>query len=138
MQVFTAFTALFLSLASASPQFQQKECDFTVGQIVETSSGSVAGHAATLYPEVSEYLGIPYAQPPVGDLRFAAPVKYTGSSILNGSVYVGCRLLPHHLLSLTWLRFHALGCHPSRVHLSHPLKLQLQISPLLASNLLTS
>jgi hypothetical protein len=89
MQIFTAFTTLFLSLASASPQIQYKECNFTVGQIVETSSGSVAGHAAALYPEVSEYLGIPYAQAPVGDLRFAAPVKYTGSSILNGSAYVG-------------------------------------------------
>jgi Carboxylesterase family len=101
MQVFTAFTALFLSLASASPQFKNKECNFTVGPIVETSSGPVAGHAATLYPEVSEYLGIPYAQAPVGDLRFAAPVKYTGSSMLNGSVYVGFKLRPPHLLQLT-------------------------------------
>jgi hypothetical protein len=98
MQVFTAFTALFLSLASASPQFQHKQCNFTVGQIIETSSGSVAGHAATLYPEVSEYLGIPYAQAPVGGLRFAAPVKYTGSSMLNGSVYVGYKLIPPHIL----------------------------------------
>jgi hypothetical protein len=91
MQVFTVFTALSLPLVWASPQFQPKQVNrsFTVGQIVETSSGAVAGHAATNYSEVSEYLGIPYAQAPVGDLRFAAPVKYTGSSMLNGSVLVG-------------------------------------------------
>jgi hypothetical protein len=98
MQVFTVFTALFLPLAWASPPFQLKQANCTVGQIVETSSGAVAGHAATYYPEVSEYLGIPYAQDPVGDLRFAAPVKYVGSSMLNGSVYVGHKSTPHHLL----------------------------------------
>ena len=89
MQFFTVFTALSLPLAWAAPHFQHQRCNFTVGQIVETSSGSVAGHAATTHPEVSEYLGIPYAQPPVGDLRFAAPLKYTGSSTINGSAFVG-------------------------------------------------
>lgn len=89
MQVFTVFTALSLSLAWASPQCHRKKGHCTVGQIVETSSGPVAGHAATKYAEVSEYLGIPYAQAPVGELRFAAPVKYAGSSMLNGSVFVG-------------------------------------------------
>jgi hypothetical protein len=98
MQAFTVFTALFLPLAWASPLFQHKQVNCTVGQTVETSSGAVAGHAATYYSEVSEYLGIPYAQAPVGNLRFAAPVKYVGSSMLNGSVYVGHKSIPHHLL----------------------------------------
>lgn len=89
MQFFTLFSVVSLPLAWACPQFYSKQVNFTVGQIVETSSGAVAGHAATQYSEVSEYLGIPYAQPPVGDLRFAAPVKYAGSSMLNGSVFVG-------------------------------------------------
>jgi len=92
MQLFTVFTALSLPLAWASPQFCSKETNFTVGQTVETSSGAVVGHAATKYSEVSEYLGIPYAQPPVRDLRFAAPVKYVGSSMLNGSAFVGYKL----------------------------------------------
>lgn len=96
---FFASTALSLPLAWASPQFCGKPTNFTVGQIVETSSGPVVGHAATAHSEVSEYLGIPYAQPPVGHLRFAAPVRYAGSSMVNGSVFVGfttIRFLLHH------------------------------------------
>jgi Carboxylesterase family len=88
MQAFTLFTALSLPLAWASPHLQRKPVNCTIGQTVETSSGPVAGHAATNYPEVSEYLGIPFAQAPVGNLRFAAPVKYEGLSRLNGSAFV--------------------------------------------------
>ncbi|KAG9230751.1 Alpha/Beta hydrolase protein [Amylocarpus encephaloides] len=87
MQFSTVISALFLPLAWASQQFHGKQVNFTVGQIVETSSGAVAGHAATKYSEVSEYLGIPYALPPVCDLRFAAPVKYARSSMLNASTF---------------------------------------------------
>lgn len=93
MQVFTLFTALSLPIVWASSQFGREQVNCPVGQTVETCSGPVAGHAATEYPEVSEYLGIPYAQAPVGDLRFAPPVKYAGSSLLNGSVFVGLPIL---------------------------------------------
>ncbi|RDL36163.1 Carboxylic ester hydrolase [Venustampulla echinocandica] len=87
MQLSTVCTALSLPLTWATPQFSSKHGNCTVGQIVKTSSGPIAGHAAAKYPEVSEYLGIPYAQPPVGNLRFAAPVKYAGSSLVNGSAF---------------------------------------------------
>jgi hypothetical protein len=33
----------------------------------------VKGHAASISPTVSEYLGIRYGQPATGQLRFAAP-----------------------------------------------------------------
>lgn len=97
MQFFTVFTALSLPLAWASLNSQRKHDNCAVGQIVQTSSGAVSGHAATYYPEVSEYLGIPYAQAPVGDLRFAAPVKYVGSSMLNGSAFVSYNLISNRL-----------------------------------------
>ncbi|CAN8104167.1 unnamed protein product [Discula destructiva] len=90
MQSLTLFNALLLPLVWASPCLSEKHTrlsSFSVGQSVNTSSGLVSGHASTSYSEVSEYLGIPFAQPPVGDLRFAAPLKYTGSSALDGSEY---------------------------------------------------
>jgi hypothetical protein len=59
------------------------------GQPVKTTSGTVTGRAASLRKDVSEYVGIPYAKPPVGDLRWAAPVKYTGTGNINGTEYVG-------------------------------------------------
>jgi len=44
------------------------------GPIVKTSSGSVRGY----YPHstVRAFLGIPYAEPPIGTLRFKPPVPY--------------------------------------------------------------
>lgn len=57
---------------------------------VETSSGFIVGHEALNASNVAEYLGIPYAQPPLGDLRFAAPVPFKGdaSSTFIASQYV--------------------------------------------------
>jgi hypothetical protein len=78
----TAYAAVVLDSRQAS--------NWTVGQTVNTTSGSVAGHAALNQTGVSEYLGIPFAQPPVADLRFEAPVKYTGNTALSGLSYVGC------------------------------------------------
>ncbi|EGX94630.1 carboxylesterase, putative [Cordyceps militaris CM01] len=43
---------------------------------VNTTNGLVTGHAASNSQSVIEYLGIPYAKPPVGELRFAIPVRF--------------------------------------------------------------
>jgi hypothetical protein len=71
----------FLGLASAVPA--SLSTSWTVGQEVKTSTGLIKGHTAAwpLNSEVSEYLGIPYAKPPLGSLRFAPPVP----NISNGS-----------------------------------------------------
>lgn len=61
-----------------------------VGRVVETDSGRVQGHPADGAPLVSEYLGIPYAQPPVGDLRFQPPAAFEGDSVINGTNFVCC------------------------------------------------
>jgi cholinesterase len=66
----------------------ERQSNWTVGQTVQTSSGSVQGHAASNATGVSEYLGIPYAQPPVGELRWAAPQNFTGTSTINGTNFV--------------------------------------------------
>jgi len=79
--------------AAALSGIQERQSNWTVGQEVQTSSGPVTGHAAKNQSEVSEYLGIPYGQPPIGDLRFAAPVKFAGNASLNGTSYVS---IPFH------------------------------------------
>jgi cholinesterase len=64
------------------------DSDRRIGQTVHTTSGPVEGHAAQDAPTVSEYLGIPYAKPPIGNLRFAAPQPYHGGSTINGTNFV--------------------------------------------------
>lgn len=46
------------------------------GEQVNTTSGLITGHPAPDYPSVSEYLGIPFAEPPIAELRFAPPTPY--------------------------------------------------------------
>lgn len=56
---------------------------------VGTTSGIVTGHPAPNASLVSEYLGIPYAKPPVGSLRFAPPVAYVNpGGRVDGSNFV--------------------------------------------------
>ena len=43
------------------------------GSEVQTSSGRIQGKTDPALPHVRQFLGIPYAQPPVGGLRWAAP-----------------------------------------------------------------
>lgn len=48
---------------------------------VQTTSGLVSGTQVT--PEVKAYLGVPYAKPPVGDLRWKAPQRNSWRGIWN-------------------------------------------------------
>ncbi|KAH6714200.1 Alpha/Beta hydrolase protein [Leptodontidium sp. MPI-SDFR-AT-0119] len=76
-----------LGLALGAAGVAQAAGNWTVGQVVDTSSGSVTGHAASVNAEVSEYLGIPFAQPPIGDLRWTAPQAYKSTDAINGTDY---------------------------------------------------
>jgi hypothetical protein len=57
-------------------------------ETVNTENGRITGHRAPQAKEVWEYLGIPYAQPPVGNLRFAAPQKYKGKGPYKAAKFV--------------------------------------------------
>jgi hypothetical protein len=72
--------AVVASAASTLPSSTQS---FTAGQAVDTSSGKILGQAANRRNDVSEYLGIPYAQPPIGPLRWAEPRAYIGNDTIN-------------------------------------------------------
>jgi hypothetical protein len=70
--------AASLSLAAPDPGFET----------VETENGRIVGHRSAINEDVWEYLGIPYAQSPLGDLRFAAPQKYKGNGSYTASKFV--------------------------------------------------
>lgn len=60
-----------------------------VEKAVQTTNGLIIGHQAPNRSNVVEFLGIPYAQPPLDQLRFASPVKYgTSNGIYNASQWV--------------------------------------------------
>ena len=77
MHRFLVFSFLFWSVVFARGTF-----------VVKTVNGLIVGHRASHRNEVSEFLGIPYAKPPVGLLRFAAPQKYTTKGKLVASKFV--------------------------------------------------
>lgn len=78
--MFLSFSLLlFVGVAFSEPyRYHPKHQRWEVGQVVQTTSGKFRGHAATWAgnEEVSEYLGIPYATPPLDQLRFAPPEAY--------------------------------------------------------------
>lgn len=67
--------ALWAGLAAARPK-----CNPSKYITVETANGPITGHVADNSACVVEYLGIPYAKPPVDKLRFAAPERITSYS----------------------------------------------------------
>ncbi|KAF7865532.1 uncharacterized protein EAF02_009955 [Botrytis sinoallii] len=80
------FLLLFLFAATILAQCpEQSEAGRRLYRCVNTTSGQVAGHPSPKKPAVYEYLGIPFAQPPIGDLRFAPPQPFTGNESLNGT-----------------------------------------------------
>jgi hypothetical protein len=88
--------SLFLGVAVCAGSIhalETRQTNWTVGQVVQTSSGPVSGHPASVNTDVSEYLGIPFAVPPVGNLRWQPPQLYNGTAPINGTDYVRDSLL---------------------------------------------
>jgi cholinesterase len=58
-----------------------------VGETVKTTSGQIKGHASDWQPTVSEYLGVPFAKPPVGPLRWKAPEALKSDAVFDASKF---------------------------------------------------
>jgi cholinesterase len=80
-----------LRIESACARFsdiQARQSSWTIGQTVKTYSGLIEGHGAPNASQVSEYLGVPFAQPPLGKLRFAPPLQYNGNTTIRAAAFV--------------------------------------------------
>lgn len=53
------------------------------GLVIQTTSGEVHGFINKTTPLVRTFLGIPYAEPPLGELRFAPPQPVIKTGIIN-------------------------------------------------------
>lgn len=69
---------------------------------VQTTSGTVVGHPALNRTSVTEFLGIRYAEAPVGELRFAPPKKYIAP---KGSVFEASEWVSNPEKNIVWTRF---------------------------------
>ncbi|KAL2015048.1 hypothetical protein VTK56DRAFT_6428 [Thermocarpiscus australiensis] len=91
MKPLSLVTTILAAIPFAATASVDRPRKWIVGQTVQTTSGPVDGHAASVASKVSEYLGIPYAQPPVGKLRFQPPVRYNGTKRIDGKNFgPGC------------------------------------------------
>ncbi|KAK3111927.1 hypothetical protein LTR53_012322, partial [Teratosphaeriaceae sp. CCFEE 6253] len=74
MRTATCLTvALWLGLASCAPPSYHHGHGYGDALTIPTTSGAVTGFVNATAPNVRQWLGIPYAAPPLGDLRFAPP-----------------------------------------------------------------
>jgi hypothetical protein len=64
---------------------------FSVGGPLRTTSGTLIGKASDLDPRVSEYLGVPFAKPPLAQRRFLPPAVLDvahNRTIINATTFV--------------------------------------------------
>jgi carboxylesterase type B len=57
------------------------------GLLIRTTSGEIHGFVNETAPQVRQFLGIPYAEPPLGALRFAPPKTKSKSGPIKATAF---------------------------------------------------
>ncbi|MFK7734332.1 MAG: carboxylesterase/lipase family protein [Pseudomonadales bacterium] len=74
MKMSRAIVAVSKFLTGAYATIALLSCtSLNIVPVVETTSGPIQGQTSAKHPSVTEYLGIPFAKPPQGELRWRAP-----------------------------------------------------------------
>jgi cholinesterase len=81
--------------AAAVDDARDTEDTWNVARPVRMTSSFATGYPAPNDSQVSEYLRILYAKPPVGELRFASPVAYLSHETMDGSNFVSYQNTPY-------------------------------------------
>ncbi|GAQ39481.1 hypothetical protein AtubIFM55763_000063 [Aspergillus tubingensis] len=79
----SVIATLFVSHCVAAPTSSATRETNGEGLLVQTSSGPIQGFFNQTAPDVRQWLGVPFAEPPVGDLRFSSPVKKQPNGTVN-------------------------------------------------------
>ncbi|KAM0331461.1 hypothetical protein ACHAQA_003137 [Verticillium albo-atrum] len=74
-------------VAGVRPGYQEWSSHAENFHRVETTSGTLEGHFSDWQPQVTEFLGVPYAKPPVGSLRFAAPQPLVSQETIEAKTF---------------------------------------------------
>jgi hypothetical protein len=88
---------LLLTAAAVASLFGSAVAAPKNGSSVTTSSGTLIGHPSSNKTHVTEFLGIRYAEAPVGELRFAAPKKYDAPV---GTVFEASEWVSNHNITM--------------------------------------
>ncbi|XP_054165683.1 cholinesterase 1-like [Oppia nitens] len=91
--IFAILLKYYLNLSlTSSENIDNNNNDFDNDVIVQTSTGTFRGQTLNeLHKRVDQFLAIPYAEPPIGSLRFAKPVpiRSTNNDVIIDATKVG-------------------------------------------------
>lgn len=90
---------LFLTAAGVATLLGSVHAGPVRPQVQTSTGGIIIGHGASNKTSVAEFLGIRYAEAPVGELRFAAPKKYVAP---QGLVFDASEWVSSFFLARSW------------------------------------